>query len=107
MLTLDPELHRRIVAYHKAVDPNRLASETIRELLWTGVNGADPTSGVLIAARKLGYNHAKSHALSRISTFFFELSREVYALGNQADADAYAQAILAVQDAERAKGNNG
>ncbi len=101
--TMDPELFRRVVAYHKAIDPNRLASETMRELLWTAVNGADPTSGVLIAARKLGFHHSKSYALSRISTFLIELGREMAGLSHAADANAFNEAQLAVTEAERAR----
>jgi len=99
--TMDPELFGRVRAYHEAVDRNRLASETYRELLWIAVLGNDPLSGTLVASRIIGMRKAQAFVLSEINTFLRDLTVKMRRLAGEADANALAEAQLAVQEAVR------
>jgi hypothetical protein len=97
-LVMDRELFIRVANYHKSVDPNRPAIDTLRELLWIAVTG-DVQTGVTAAARKMAVARTQAHILSVFTVLVNDVIRGLEATGVEADASAFAEAVLAARSA--------
>lgn len=105
-LSLDRELQAKLMEYHRNTDPDRPALDTVRELLWIALTGSDATTGVLIAARKVGLQRARAFALRRVSEELAKIAVEARTQAIEADTNVLAEAQLAVNNSTRSKNGN-
>jgi hypothetical protein len=96
--SMDPELYRRVSMYHKSVNPNRLASETIREILYLGSSALD-NSALMAALRVIGAKRATAMAYTEIYTFLNDLALRIQRLAEAESANIEAEARFAAEDA--------
>lgn len=94
---LDVQLHAQLSQYHKAKGPGSLAAETIRELLYIGLNAGDVHRGLLAALRVLVVQRNRAYFYRELGQFMEDFSQRTRNLAAETDANAFAEAVMAAQ----------